>query len=212
MGGHAGADIDGFDESGRPIWNKENVQRARLRVEQRRWEASKQWPERFGDRVGISGVEGAPPLIPAVDPEDITNRQLARSILAILRDAQTEGRDALDVQVVAGLVEGTVPAVQLAVADDIDDGDDAPQPAADIPENEYAIGDVVPLAHGYHARCAQVADDPPIALWWIVSPQRRNVTCVRGLPEARRAVEEIVRTGSYSKHRMLAVDSFGEVG
>jgi len=57
---------------------------AKLAVDTRRWLASKLLPERFGDRLELSGKDGAP-LLPAADPEP---GKVALAILNLLHAAR----------------------------------------------------------------------------------------------------------------------------
>jgi hypothetical protein len=44
------------------VANGENIQRAKLRLEQRRWFAEKLLPKKYGNKVAIGGAEGLPPV------------------------------------------------------------------------------------------------------------------------------------------------------
>ena len=60
------------------------VQAARLRIDTRRWLASKLLPERFGDhnRVEMTGKDGAPLI-----PQETGGQSLALALLAVLHDS-----------------------------------------------------------------------------------------------------------------------------
>lgn len=51
-----------IDEDGVPRVNHENIQRARLRVDTRKWLASKLKPKKYGDKVAVGGAEDLPPV------------------------------------------------------------------------------------------------------------------------------------------------------
>lgn len=51
--------VDGKDG---PVFNSEHVQRSRLRVDARKWIASKLKPKKYGDKVAVGGDEDAPPI------------------------------------------------------------------------------------------------------------------------------------------------------
>jgi hypothetical protein len=52
------------DPEGAASWmlNGEHVQRSRLRVDTRKWIASKLKPKKYGDKIGVGGAEGLPPV------------------------------------------------------------------------------------------------------------------------------------------------------
>jgi len=45
--------------------NGENIQRSKLRVDTRKWAASKMFPEKFGDKLALGGDPEAPPIMVA---------------------------------------------------------------------------------------------------------------------------------------------------
>jgi hypothetical protein len=51
------------------IANGEHVQRSRLRVEARKWIASKLKPKKYGDKIEHSGPNGGPIVISSTDAE-----------------------------------------------------------------------------------------------------------------------------------------------
>ena len=62
------ADDSGFDAQivdGRAVVNSESVNRARLRVDARKWRASKLAPKKYGDKITneITGKDGGPVII-----------------------------------------------------------------------------------------------------------------------------------------------------
>ena len=65
--------------------------RARVRIDARKWRASKLAPKRFGERVAHTDADGAS-LIPA--PAEVSNRQLAMAILFMIGQAQADDEDA----------------------------------------------------------------------------------------------------------------------
>jgi hypothetical protein len=77
----------GKGEDGTPILklSHENVNRSRLRVDSRKWLLSKMLPRVYGEKVALTG-EGGTPLI----PENTSSRDLARSVLQLLREARID--------------------------------------------------------------------------------------------------------------------------
>ena len=65
--------------------NSSIVQAARVRIDTRKWFASRMDPKRWGDRVNLAGVEGAP-----VETKDVSNETLARWMAFVLRGAQKD--------------------------------------------------------------------------------------------------------------------------
>jgi hypothetical protein len=55
-------DKDGDGEGGKPFILPDNIQRAKLRVDARKWIASKLFPKKYGDKVQAehTGAEGGP--------------------------------------------------------------------------------------------------------------------------------------------------------
>lgn len=49
-------DLEGYNEYGKPIENKEFVNRSRLRVDARKWAASKLKPKKFGDKIDVTSA------------------------------------------------------------------------------------------------------------------------------------------------------------
>lgn len=47
-------DLDGYNDYGKPIENKEFVNRSRLKVETRKWIASKLKPKRYGEKLDVT--------------------------------------------------------------------------------------------------------------------------------------------------------------
>lgn len=75
---------EGKDGTPSFVVNGEHIQRSRLRVDSRKWLLSKLKPERYGERLHqeVTGKDGKD-LMPEVD-----NRDLARAVLGILRNAK----------------------------------------------------------------------------------------------------------------------------
>ncbi len=48
------------------VLNSEHVQRSRLRIDSRKWLLSKMLPKKYGDRLELSGKDGAP-VIPVIN-------------------------------------------------------------------------------------------------------------------------------------------------
>lgn len=47
-------DLDGFNDYGKPMENKEFVNRSKLKVETRKWIASKLKPKRYGEKLDVT--------------------------------------------------------------------------------------------------------------------------------------------------------------
>ena len=60
-------------EDGRTVVNSEVVQRSRLRVDSRKWLASKLAPKKYGDKVmaELSGADGGPIILWGAKPERV---------------------------------------------------------------------------------------------------------------------------------------------
>ena len=50
------------DEKGNVVVNQDVVARSRLRVEARKWLASKMAPKKYGEKIAVGGAEDLPPL------------------------------------------------------------------------------------------------------------------------------------------------------
>lgn len=53
----ASKDLEGYNEYGKPIENKEFVNRSKLRVETRKWIASKLKPKKYGDKLDVTSKD-----------------------------------------------------------------------------------------------------------------------------------------------------------
>lgn len=51
------------DEKGRTVFNGEHVQRSRVRIDTRKWIASKLKPKKYGDKITHEGSEDAPIVV-----------------------------------------------------------------------------------------------------------------------------------------------------
>jgi hypothetical protein len=73
---------------GTPVTVWENVQRSKLRCDQRRWYAAKLAPKKYGDSVTqrIVGEDGGPVLI----QEPLTKQQIEREVSRLLEAAEQE--------------------------------------------------------------------------------------------------------------------------
>ncbi len=70
------------DEDGKRVVNHEHIQRSRLRVDARKWVASKLLPKRYGDKLQHTGEGGGPvPHEHRLAPElhELIERTLGRS-------------------------------------------------------------------------------------------------------------------------------------
>lgn len=63
------------DKDGKPIVNHEHITRSRLRVDTRKWIASKLLPKRYGDKLQHTG-EGGGPIRVRPDLSKLTNEEL----------------------------------------------------------------------------------------------------------------------------------------
>ena len=64
-------DIDRIDDFGNPIENREFISRSRLRVESRKWLASKLKPKKYGDKQSIDHtITVEQPLFPDSSAEN----------------------------------------------------------------------------------------------------------------------------------------------
>ncbi len=63
-----------IDEDGAPRVNHENIQRARLRVDTRKWLASKLKPKKYGDRIEHTGDGGGPIQVQVVRYSDTPSK------------------------------------------------------------------------------------------------------------------------------------------
>lgn len=71
------------DEDGNIIVNHDYINRARLRVDARKWVAARLAPKKYGDRQEVVGANGTA-LIP---DQTAPARDIAKAIMAILADA-----------------------------------------------------------------------------------------------------------------------------
>ena len=69
-------------KDGKEIVDHENIQRSRLRIDARKWIASKLLPKRYGDKLQHTGKGGGP-----VKVEDVTLTEAARRIAFVLAKA-----------------------------------------------------------------------------------------------------------------------------
>lgn len=68
------------------VANPETVARSRLRIDTRKWLASKLKPKKYGDTMGIGGAAGLPPI----QTESVSDTDLARQLAAILAGAMAK--------------------------------------------------------------------------------------------------------------------------
>lgn len=69
--------MEKLGKDGEPIgWqlNGEHVNRSRLRVDTRKWIASKLKPKKYGDKVALTGPEGGPLAVNITDPTRARHR------------------------------------------------------------------------------------------------------------------------------------------
>ena len=73
------------------IGDRESVERSRQRIEARKWLLSKLRPERYGDRLEVTGRDGGPIALSVVDDAELARRVallLARASQAMLPPAR----------------------------------------------------------------------------------------------------------------------------
>ena len=86
------------DEDGNPVTNHENIQRSKLRVDTRKWVASKLRPKKYGDKQQLehSGPDGKPLNLTVLDPDAVVDQivsiateypQAAPKLRALLQNA-----------------------------------------------------------------------------------------------------------------------------
>ncbi len=71
------------DENGKAVVDHEHIQRSRLRIDTRKWIASKLLPKRYGDKLQHTGPGGGP----VVKVEDVSRQEAARMIAFIFAEA-----------------------------------------------------------------------------------------------------------------------------
>ena len=64
------------DKEGRTMLDSSYIQWQKNRIEARKWTAMKLKPKKYGEKLGIGGVEGAPPIT----TQDITSTKLFEMI------------------------------------------------------------------------------------------------------------------------------------
>ena len=67
-------------ENGREVVNNEAIARSRLRVDARKWLASKFAPKKYGDKLAVGGAEDLPPI----ETHQITDAERAVRLAAML--------------------------------------------------------------------------------------------------------------------------------
>ena len=81
----------GFTDDGKPFVKGENIQRARLRVDTRKWIAAKLKPKKYGDKISqeITGKDGGPV---ETTSEVIMRPQVSREEWLAIHGLGTSGR------------------------------------------------------------------------------------------------------------------------
>lgn len=64
------------DEKGNECTNQDVIARSRLRVDARKWYASKLAPKKYGEKLAVGGAEDLPPLQSSVKVDGLTTEQL----------------------------------------------------------------------------------------------------------------------------------------
>ncbi len=70
------------DKDGKAVVDHEHIQRSRLRIDTRKWIASKLLPKRYGDKLQHTGPGGGP-----VKVKDVSRQEAARMIAFIFAEA-----------------------------------------------------------------------------------------------------------------------------
>ncbi len=76
------------DKDGKAVVDHEHIQRSRLRVDTRKWIASKLLPKRYGDKLQHTGEGGGP-----VNVKDLSTTELARRLIFLLGKAARPAQD-----------------------------------------------------------------------------------------------------------------------
>ena len=76
------------DGSKQDVLNSENIQRARVRIDTRKWIMAKRLPKKYGDRVTqeISGPNGGP-----IETKDLTDSARAKALYSFLAKVKAGG-------------------------------------------------------------------------------------------------------------------------
>lgn len=78
---------DKFD--GSEMNDPEHIQRARLRIDTRKWMAGKLRPKVYGDKLAIGGDKTMDPI----QTEEMTSQETARRVAFLFRSALEDGKD-----------------------------------------------------------------------------------------------------------------------
>ena len=68
------------------MWDHENVQRSKLRVDALKWILSKLKPEKYGDRIAMGGIPGQP--IQTEDLTSLSSVDRAQRVAALMEKAR----------------------------------------------------------------------------------------------------------------------------
>jgi hypothetical protein len=71
-------------ENGREMVNNEAIARSRLRVDARKWLASKMAPKKYGDKLAVGGADDLPPI----QTQQLTDAERAVRLAAFLATAK----------------------------------------------------------------------------------------------------------------------------
>jgi len=75
--------------------NQENLQRSKMRLEQRRWFAEKLLPKVYGPKIAIGGTDDLPPIqmTKALDVSSLSIEELNVLAVALEKSIATDGQD-----------------------------------------------------------------------------------------------------------------------
>lgn len=186
-----------IDAKGKPVFVYESVHRSKVKAENLRWILAHQRPERYGDRVALTGHPDAPPLI----PEAPSNRDLARAIFSIFREARIEGEggEQIDGASLGAFAAAAVGAPKglfglpgnVAEAELV--ADDAPAVVEEIDLADFAAGDLATVGELSIEFIAGTTHAD--ARFWILDRQGQRLTPVTGTEAAKAASRAYAATG-----------------
>lgn len=180
-------------KNGEPVFVYESVHRSKVKAENLRWILSKQRPERYGDKIGISGVADAPPL-----QVEHTDRDLARVILGLLSSAQLKDGETIDGDVAGQLAAGIgAPRGLFGAPAGVSDAellpDDSPAVEDEIDLSDFASGDLATVGD---LNIEFIAGRTHVdARWWVLDRQGMRLTPITGTEAAKAASRAYAATG-----------------
>jgi hypothetical protein len=186
------------ERTGLPIWDNENVQRSRLRADNRKWLLERLLPAVYGQRVAVTGAADAPPI----QTEDVSDRSLARTVLSILTSAQLK-----DGETVEGSALGQFAAAAIGTPRGLF-GAPAGVAEAEIVPDGAGIDDEIDLADFAAGDLATVGDlniefiagdTHANARFWILDREGRRLAPITGTEAAKAASRAYAATGQISR-------------